>query len=107
MPFHDQLKLLLRMSKNHVFLLFHSHHLAYNILFGRLGLKRLGAVPSTRHMKMKLPSLEGAVITINSDQKESKRCYENSLKMKGGVFSVTTKPPREDGVTREEIFREN
>ena len=25
MPFHDQLKLLLRMSKNHVFLLLHSH----------------------------------------------------------------------------------
>ena len=56
---------------------------------------------------MKLPSLEGAVITINSDQKESKRCYENSLKMKGEVFSITTKPPREDGVTREEIAREN
>ena len=27
MSFHDQLKLLLRMSKNHVFLLLHSHHL--------------------------------------------------------------------------------
>jgi len=28
-PFHDQLKLLLRMSKNHVFLLLHSHHKDY------------------------------------------------------------------------------
>ena len=27
MPIHDQLKLLLRMSKNHVFLLLHSHHI--------------------------------------------------------------------------------
>ena len=80
---------------------------AYNILLGRPTLNRLGAVPSTSRMKMKLPSLEGAVITIKSDQKEAKRCYENSLKTKKGVFFVTTRPPREDGVTREEIVREN
>ena len=53
---------------------------AYNILLGRTALNRIGAVASTRHMKMKLPSLEGAVITIKSDQKEAKKCYENSLK---------------------------
>jgi len=80
---------------------------AYNILLGRPALNRLGAVPSTRHMKMKLPSLEGAVITIKSDQREAKKCYENSLKTKRGVFSVTTRPPREDGMTHEEIIREN
>jgi len=80
---------------------------AYNILLGRPALNRLGAVPSMRHMKMKLPSLGGTMITIKSDQKEAKRCYENSLKTKRGVFSVTTRPPREDGVTREEIIREN
>ena len=40
---------------------------AYNILLGRRALNRIGAVASTRHMKMKLPSLEGAVITIKSD----------------------------------------
>ena len=56
---------------------------------------------------MKLPSLEGAMITIKSDQREAKKCYENSLKTKRGVFSVTTRPPREDGVTREEIVQEN
>ena len=56
---------------------------------------------------MKLPSLEGAVITIKSDQKEAKRCYENSLKTKRRVFSVTTRPTREDGVTRVEITQEN
>ena len=55
---------------------------------------------------MKLPSLEGTVITIKSDQKEAKKCYENSLKMKRGVFAVTTQPPREEGVTRAEIARE-
>jgi len=80
---------------------------AYNILLGRPALNRLGAVPSTRHMKMKLPSLEGAVITIKSDQKEAKRCYKNSLKTKKWVFSVTTRPTREDRVTRVEIAREN
>jgi len=80
---------------------------AYNILLGRPTLNRLGAVPSTRHMKVKLPSLEGAVITIVFDQEEAKKCYENSLKTKGGMFSVTSRPPREDGATREEIIREN
>jgi len=80
---------------------------AYNILLGRPTLNRLGAVPSMTHMIMKLPSLEGTVITIKSDQREAKKCYENSLKTKRGVFSVITRPPREDGVTREEIIREN
>jgi len=42
---------------------------AYNILLGRPALNSIGAVASTKHMKMKLPSLEGMVITIKSDQK--------------------------------------
>jgi len=37
---------------------------AYNILLGRPMLNRLGVVPSTRRMKLKLPSMEGVVITI-------------------------------------------
>ena len=78
-----------------------------SILLGRPALNRLGAVPSTKHMKLKLPYLEGIVITIASDQEEAKNCYENILKTKGGIFSVTSRPPREDGVTREEIIREN
>jgi len=78
----------------------------YNILLGRPALNNIGAIASTRHMKMKLPSLEGMVITIKSDQKEGKKCYENSLKTKIGVFAVTTQPPREEGVTRAEIARE-
>ena len=66
---------------------------AYNILLGRPTLNRTGAVPSTRHMKIKLPSMEGVVITIRSDQKEAKKCYENSLKNKRLVCHVTTTPP--------------
>ena len=69
--------------------------LAYNILLGRPALNRIGAVTLSRHMKMKLPSLEEVVITMKSDQKEAKRCYENNLKTKRGVCSVTTQPPRE------------
>ena len=66
---------------------------AYNMLLGKPTLNRLSAVLSTRHMKMKLPDLAGRVITIKSDQKEVKRCYENSLQTKRGVFMVTTHPP--------------
>ena len=78
----------------------------YNILLGRPALNRIGAIASTRHMKMKLPSLEGTVITIKSDQKEAKKCYKKSLEMKRGVFAVTAQPSREEGVTRAEIARE-
>ena len=58
-------------------------------------------------MKVKLSSLEGTVITIVSDQKEAKKCYENCLKTRGGIFFVMSRPLREDGVTREEVVREN
>ena len=40
---------------------------AYNLLLERPFLNRLDAVSSTRHMKMKLPSLDGGVVTIKSD----------------------------------------
>ncbi|XP_068477159.1 uncharacterized protein [Phaseolus vulgaris] len=66
---------------------------AYNILLGRPTLNRIGAVPSTRHMKVKLPSMEGVIVTIRSDQEEAKRCYENSLKNRRSVCHVTTTPP--------------
>ena len=72
---------------------------AYNILLGRPALNRTRAVASTRHMKMKLPSLEGTVITIKSDQKATKKCYESSLKTKIGVCTVTNQPLGGEGVT--------
>ena len=40
---------------------------AYNPLLGRLSLNKLGAVTSTKHMRMKLPFVEGKVITIRSN----------------------------------------
>jgi len=61
---------------------------AYNFLLGRPSLNKLGAVASTSHMKMKLPSLDGGVITIKSDQKAIRNCYESSLKSRMGLYSV-------------------
>jgi len=78
---------------------------AYNMLLGKPTLNRLGAVPSTRHMKMKLPDLAGKVITIKSDQKEAKRCYENNLKTKRGVFMLTTRVPHSGKVAQPKINR--
>ena len=47
-------------------------------------------------MKMKLPDLSGKVIVIKSDQEEARKCYENSLKTKRGVFMVYERPPCAD-----------
>jgi len=69
---------------------------AYNILLGRPALNRLRAMASTRHMKMNLPDLSGKVIVIKSDQEEARKCYENSLKIKRGVFKVLERSPVSD-----------
>jgi len=76
---------------------------AYNILLGRPTLNRLGVVPSTRHMKLKLSLMEGVVITVKSDQKEARRCYENSLKQQRSVCHVTSTPPSGVGERRWEV----
>jgi len=75
---------------------------AYNVLLGRPTLNRIGVVPSTRHMKVKLPSMEGVVITIRSDQKEAKMCYENSLRNRRSVCNVSTTPPPGAGPGQED-----
>jgi len=92
---------------------------AYNILLGRSSLNMLRRVSSARHMKLKLSDLSGKVIVIKSDQKEAKKCYENSLKTKRGVFMVVERPLMEEapveaipmeedhtGVSRTESARE-
>ena len=81
---------------------------AYNVLLGRPMLNRLGVVPSTRHMKMKLPDLAGKVITIKSFQKEAKRCYENSLKTKrGGIRGHYATPTLRRGRPARDQTRRN
>jgi len=66
---------------------------ACNILLRRPALNRLRAVASTCHMKMKFPDLSGMVIVIKSDQVKARKCYENSLKTKKGVFMVLEQSP--------------
>jgi len=69
---------------------------AYNILLGKPALNRLRAVPSTHHMKMKLPDLSVKVIVIKFDQEEARKCYEHSLKTKRGMVMVIERPPVSD-----------
>jgi len=76
---------------------------AYNMLLVRPMLNRLGAVPSTRHMNMKLPDLTGKVIIIKLDQKEAKRCYENNLKTRREISIVTSGPPYTEEVPQLEV----
>jgi len=80
---------------------------AYNMLLGRPTLNRLGAVPSTRHMKMKLPDLTGRVITIKTDKKQAKRCYENNLKTRRGVSMVASGPPYTEEIPLPKVSRAN
>ena len=54
-------------------------------------------------MKMKLPSLEGGVIVIRSDQKAARKCYENSLKNKRGICVMAEQTQESEGITRAEI----
>ena len=75
---------------------------AYNVLLGRPTLNSIGAVPSTRHMKVKLPSMERVVITIRSDEKEAKKCYEYSLRNRRSVCHVSTTPPPGAGPGQED-----
>ena len=70
---------------------------AYNILLGRPALNKLGVVASRRHMN---------VIIIKSDQKTAKKCYENSLKTKGGVCMITVQSQELEKATRVEIAKE-
>ena len=60
---------------------------AYNALIGRTTLNQLGAIVSTPHLCMKFPTAEG-IATIKADQKMARRCYNESLNLRGegGVF---------------------
>jgi len=63
---------------------------AYNLLLGWPSLNRLGAMASTIHMKMKLPTPKEKMITMKVDQKMTWKCYESSLKNRGGTYAITT-----------------
>jgi len=62
---------------------------AYNFLIGQPFLNRLGVVASTTHMRMRVPSEEGGVITIKDNQKAARKCYESSLKNGRKTYAIT------------------
>ncbi|XP_015970390.1 uncharacterized protein LOC107493870 [Arachis duranensis] len=55
---------------------------AYNALIGRTTLNRLSAVVSTPHLCLKFPTVKG-IATIKGDQKLARKCYNESLSLKG------------------------
>ncbi|XP_072062128.1 uncharacterized protein [Arachis hypogaea] len=62
---------------------------AYNALIGRTTLNRLEAVVSTTHLCMKFPTSEG-IATIKGDQKLARKCYNESLNLRGKGKKVHT-----------------
>ncbi|XP_057725405.1 uncharacterized protein LOC130941056 [Arachis stenosperma] len=62
---------------------------AYNALIGRTTLNRLGAVVSTPHLCMKFPTSAG-IATVKGDQKLARKCYNESLNLRGRGREVNT-----------------
>ncbi|XP_015950026.1 uncharacterized protein LOC107474892 [Arachis duranensis] len=62
---------------------------AYNALIGKTTLNRLGAVVSTPHLCMKFPAPKG-IATIRGDQKLARKCYNESLNLRGKSKEVHT-----------------
>ncbi|XP_072073911.1 uncharacterized protein [Arachis hypogaea] len=62
---------------------------AYNALIGRTTLNRIGVVVSTPHLCMKFLTLEG-IATIRGDQKLARKCYNESLNLRGKGKEVNT-----------------
>ncbi|XP_072078087.1 uncharacterized protein [Arachis hypogaea] len=54
----------------------------YNIILGRPTLNAFGATVSTIHLCVKFCSQDGATITVHSNRKEARQCYNADLKMK-------------------------
>ena len=64
------------------------------------------SITSTAHMKMKLPSLEGKVITIRVDQKMAWKCYESNLKSRMGTYTITTQLRESGWVVEADLYDE-
>ncbi|XP_072084466.1 uncharacterized protein [Arachis hypogaea] len=62
---------------------------AYNALIGKTTLNWLRAMVSTPHLCMKLPIPEG-IATIRGDQKLARKCYNESLNLRGKGKEVNT-----------------
>ncbi|MQL95044.1 hypothetical protein Taro_027702 [Colocasia esculenta] len=59
---------------------------AYNAIFGRGLLGKLGGIPSTYHQKLKFPTSNG-IGEVMGNQTEARRCYVNPIKAKEPIVS--------------------
>lgn len=57
---------------------------SYNLILGQPSLNRLGVIVSSVHMKMKFPIVDGRIVTLKVDQRQARKCYDNSLQNKRG-----------------------
>ena len=75
---------------------------SYIILIGWKTLKKLGAIVSTLHLKMKFPTLTGVIVTAKADQKQARQCCAESLKV--APYPPTREPvkphPKANGTTQ-------
>ncbi|XP_072090653.1 uncharacterized protein [Arachis hypogaea] len=62
---------------------------AYNALIGRTTLNRLKAVVSIPHLCMKFPTPKG-IAMVREDQKLARKCYNESLNLRGKNKEVHT-----------------
>jgi len=79
---------------------------SYNLYLGRPSLNRLGAVASTAHMKMKLPSFERGLITIKADQKTTRKCYESNLKNQRETYAITIQAGEPEWIAEVDVINE-
>ncbi|XP_025702564.1 uncharacterized protein [Arachis hypogaea] len=89
---------------------------AYNALIGRTTLNRLGVVVSTPHLCMKFLTPKG-IATVRGDQKLARKCYNESLNLRGkskevhtielgGIKAKKELRPQPEGRTEEQRRRE-
>ncbi|KAI9126517.1 hypothetical protein K1719_002113 [Acacia pycnantha] len=60
----------------------------YNIILGRPTIHKWDMLVSTKHQKLKMVNNQGTVITVRGDQRESRQCYFETVRVgQGGPSS--------------------
>ncbi|PWA83499.1 reverse transcriptase domain-containing protein [Artemisia annua] len=74
----------------------------YNIILGRTGMRRLGAIASTIHSLLKFPIPSGVTI-VQGDIPRNNECFQVSQKREREPEEVTTPTPQENDNEKEEV----
>ncbi|KAI9124543.1 hypothetical protein K1719_004465 [Acacia pycnantha] len=59
----------------------------YNIILGRPTIHKWDILVSTKHQKLKVIGNQGTVVTVTGDQKESRQCYFETVRIGEGGSS--------------------